>query len=75
MTGPPTSDAFLKAITHDVAGLTGSGANRSPFSIVDLTAVGETAIVWRDASVRPGIYFVRYALPGRTITHRLVRME
>jgi len=129
--GPPTSDAFLKVVAHDAAGLTASDANDAAFTIADVTGVDgalpkdfafsrlwpqpthgdariqfalprsaavrltvndvqgrETAVltdgvwdagvhevVWRGASARPGLYFVRLKVPGRMFVRRLVRMN
>ena len=129
--GPPTSDAFLKVVAHDAAGLTGSDVNDAAFTIADVTGVDGTLpkvfalsrlwpqpthgdarvqfalprsaavrltvsdvqgreaavlaegvwdagvheVTWRGSAARPGLYFVRLKVPGRTFVQRLVRMQ
>jgi List-Bact-rpt repeat protein len=41
VTGPLTSDAFLKVVAHDAAGLTASDANDAAFAIQSGTGVGD----------------------------------
>jgi len=36
---------------------------------------GVHEVQWQGRVAAPGLYFVRYTVPGRTLTRRLVRME